>query len=357
MRKLLTFAVLGLAVALVGCEKEGGAANTPAPGTSTGGGTATKDGKGLKMVFIPKSTGNAYFAVVDSGFEAACKEIGAECTMTGPAQADATSQIPIIKDQIQRGVDVIVVSANAPDTLNQVFDEAKAKGITVMTVDSDLTGNEAHRDASVMSPDAKSVGEGQLELLGSKIGYEGPIAILSAAVDAPNQNSWIAVIKDALKTPKYSKMKLVDVVFGNDDTQKSTTECEALLSKHPDLKGIISPTTMGLKAAAQTLKIAGVYPGGPKANGKGIVLVGLAGPSDAAGYIKDGVIPASQLWVAKDMGTVAAYAGEALHTGKVKPTDGASVDVPVLGKRTFGKNGVMPSGPVVTYDKSNIDKS
>ena len=38
-------------------------------------------------------------------------------------------------------------------------------------------------------------------------------------------------------------------VYGNDEDQKSFTETQGLLRKYPDLKGIISPTTVGIAAA------------------------------------------------------------------------------------------------------------
>ena len=63
-------------------------------------------------------------------------------------------------------------------------------------------------------------------------------------------------MKETLKDPKYAKMKLVDIVYGDDQPEKSTTVCEGLLSTHPDLRGIISPTSVGLAAAAQTIKLA-----------------------------------------------------------------------------------------------------
>ena len=48
-------------------------------------------------------------------------------------------------------------------------------------------------------------------------------------------------------------MKLVDVVYGNDDPATSLTVLQGLLSAHPDLAGIISPTTVGISTAAQYL--------------------------------------------------------------------------------------------------------
>ncbi len=336
-----------IALALViGCAPKEQAATTS--------GTASGSGKKLSVVYIPKNTGNPYFNDVKRGFEDACKELGADFTTVGPATADATSQIPIIKEQIQRGVDVIAISANSPNALNQVMDQAKSKGIVVITVDSDLTGNESHRDACTLPTDFSKVGEGQVELLGKLIGYEGEIAILSATTDAPNQNAWIEKMKDTLKEPAYSKMKLVEIAYGDDEPQKSTTECEALLTKHPNLRGIISPTTVGVAAAAQVLEQRGVYAGGPYAKGMGIELTGLGTPDQMRRFVESGVVKAFQLWAPYNEGFLAAIIGTRMKSGELKPVPGLEIDALKLGKRTFTEKLELVGSPLVTFDKKNI---
>ena len=59
----------------------------------------------FKIVYIGKNTGNPYFDSITGGFEDACKQIGCEFEFVAPATAEATSQIPIIEAQIQRGVE------------------------------------------------------------------------------------------------------------------------------------------------------------------------------------------------------------------------------------------------------------
>lgn len=311
-------------------------------------------GQKLKIVYIPKQTANPYFDDLSRGMEEAAKQLGHEYAMIGPATGEATSQIPIIKEQIQRGVDIIAISANSPDALNRTLDDAAKRGILVITIDSDLTGNESYRAACVLQTDFSKVGASQVELLGSQIGYEGEIAILSATRDAPNQNTWIAGMKEALNDPKYAKMRLVDIVYGDDQSEKSATETEALLAKHPDLRGIISPTSVGLAAAAKSIENAGVYPGGPNAKGPGLVLTGLSTPKQMRGYVEKSVVQSFQLWSPYDMGVLACHMADQIKKGKLKPAEGVVFEVPGLGKRAFGKNNIVILGPLLTFDKSNI---
>ena len=60
-------------------------------------------------------------------------------------------------------------------------------------------------------------------------------------------------MKDELKKPEYKDIKLVKVAYGDDDDQKSFQETQGLLQAYPNLKGIISPTTVGIAAAARYL--------------------------------------------------------------------------------------------------------
>lgn len=354
--KNLSLALISIvAIFAAGCAGPATPESKGAEPTATEGGKAPEGGAKLKIVFIPKNTGNPYFSEVDKGFVEAAKELGYDYTTTAPATAEATSQIPIIKEQVQRGVNVIAIAPNSPDALNPALDEARSKGVVVITVDADLVGNETHRDACVLPTDFKKIGSEQIELLGKLTNYEGEFAILSATTDAPNQNAWIATMKDTLKDAKYAKMKLIETVYGDDEPVKSTTECEALLAKHPNLAGILSPTSVGLAAAAQVVERAGVYPGGKSAKGKGLQLTGLSTPNQLKKAIKGGVVTSFQLWSPANMGYLAVHLGAQIHDKKVTPKAGATFETAKLGKLTFTEKLELHAGPLTTFDKSNIE--
>ena len=352
MQKLLPIFIA--AIALAGCGTTDSGSNAP----TTTGTTSEKPAAGgkLSVVYIPKSSGNPYFKQVQVGYEKAAKDMDFTFDTQAPASAEATSQLSVIKDQIQRGVGVIAISPNSPDALNEALDEARAKGIIVITVDADLTGNESHRDAAVLPTDFAQVGPSQLELLSRTINYEGEFAILSATTDAPNQNAWIAGMKTALKEPKYAKMKLVATVYGDDDSQKSSTEAEGLLTKYPNLRGIISPTSVGLAAAAQVIENAGVYPGGSHAKNGGIALTGLSTPDQLRKAVTKGVVKSFQLWSPEDMGYVAAYIGVKLKEKQLELKPGSKVEIKGKSAVSVTDKNVIFTGPLVTFDLKNIDQ-
>ena len=208
------------------------------------------------------------------------------------------------------------------------------------------------------APDARSVfvnqvttqlvGENQVESIGKQIGYKGDIAILSATANATNQNAWIKVMKETLKKPKYKDMKLVKVAYGDDDDQKSFQQMQGLIQAYPNLKGVISPTTVGVAAAARYLS---------KSPEKGKVkLTGLGFPNQMRKFVDDGTVSEFQLWVPKDVGYLAGQAAAALVAGRITGKPGETFTAGRLGKYTIGQNGEIVLGPLTTFNKENISK-
>lgn len=310
--------------------------------------TQVTGAKSVKIVFIPKNTGNPYFDSLINGFKKASEEQGCEFSTVAPATAEATSQLPFIKEQMQRGVNVLAICPNSPDALNQVFKEARSKGIIVLTVNADIPGNEEYRDACVLPMDFNLTGRSQVELMGSLIDYKGKIALLSATTDAPDQNFWIKGMKEALKEPKYQGMKLAEIAYGNDDPQKSLTECEALLTKYPDLRGIIAPTTVAIAAAAQCVETAKKAPK--------VQVTGLGTPNQMRRFIKNGTVTAFALWSPYDEGYLSACLAVGLATKKIEPEPGGLFSVPRLGERKFAEKNVVVTGPPVVFTKENIEE-
>ena len=177
-----------------------------------------------------------------------------------------------------------------------------------------------------------------MQLLAKQIGPEGgEIAILSATPNATNQNTWIKFMKDELAKPEYSKFKLVKTAYGNDDDQKSFEETQGLLQAYPDLKGIISPTTVGIAAAARYLQ-------GSDSKGK-VKLTGLGTPNQLRDFVKDGTIEGFELWDPGKLGYLAAYAAGALASGVITGAEGDKFTAGDLGEKDSRRQGRDPARP------------
>jgi rhamnose transport system substrate-binding protein len=249
---------------------------------------------------IPKNLGNNYFTVADSvktgGALAALQTLGETGTETSGSAATSASQLPAIQAAIAKGANVLIVSATDPTALCPTLKSAMARGVTVVTYDSDA--------------------------------------------------AWIGYMKQELK--KYPNMHLVSTVYGNDDPTTATQVTQGLLQKYPHLAGIISPTTVGIAAAAAVLDT-------PQYRGK-VKLTGLGTPLSLKKFVDDGTIQAFELWDPSKLGYLAAYAAVNVASKKITGAQGQSFTAGKLGSYTVGPDNTIILGPPTVFDKSNIDQ-
>ena len=315
-------------------------------GGSSSGSSSGALKKGLKVFIIPKNLGNNYFTTADSaktgGAISALDTLGESGTETSGTAATPASQIPAIQAAIAKGANVLIVSATDPSALCPTLNAAMKKGITVVTYDSDAP---SCRDLFVNQASTAEIGTSEVDLLAKELHDTGEIGIVSAAATATNQNAWIGYMKQEMT--KYPKMKLVSIVYGNDDPPTATQVTEGLLEKYPNLKGIISPTTVGILAAAQVVAT-------PKWKGK-VIVTGLGTPDEMKAYVADGVAPAFILWNPANLGYLAAYAAVNLASKKITNAEGQTFSAGKLGKYTIGTDHTILLGPPTVFNSANIN--
>jgi rhamnose transport system substrate-binding protein len=328
--------VASLALVTSACGGSGGS-------TASGGSGGSSDK--VSVTFLPKNLGNPYFDTSDKGGKKAVTEFGGTFQEVGPDQASPDAQVPFINTAAQQGVKALVVSANDPKAIGSALDQARSAGTKVVTFDSDTEPQ--YRDLFVNQASAEGIAKVQVDLITKQIKDSGEVAILSAAANATNQNAWIKLMKDDL-AKNHPNVKLVDTVYGNDDDQTSFDKTAALLQSHPNLKGIISPTTVGVAAAARYISTS-------KSKGK-VMVTGLGTPNQMRKYVKDGTVQAFALWNPEDLGYLAAYAAKALVAGDIKGDQGDTFTAGKLGKYTVGKDKTVLLGDPFVFDAKNIDK-
>jgi rhamnose transport system substrate-binding protein len=339
-----------LAVGLTACggtTRDSVAANPSAEATSAAAADPNAPLKeGLKIAFLPKQLNNPYSDIEVSGGQAAVTELKGEYKLVGPNDASASSQVSYINTLIQQQQDVIGIAANDPNAVCPSLNQARQAGIKVVAFDSDAA--KECRDVFINQATTQGIGEYLVASASKLVGGQGEIAILSATPNATNQNAWIAVMQEELKKPENAGLKLVATVYGNDDDQKSFQEAQGLLQTYPNLKAIVSPTTVGIAAASR-------YVSSSAYKGK-VQITGLGTPNQMREYIKDGTVTEFALWNPADIGYLAGYAGAALASGKITGKEGETFTAGKLGDYTVGADGEIVLGPPTTFDAANIDQ-
>ena len=352
-RLLASVLVAALAVLAAACgetkNSSSSGSSSQSSSTASSSGAANAEApipKGLKTVSIPKQLGNPYEEFEHSGVQEALKQLGGSDRIQGSTDAGASSQVPLINSIVQQKPSAIIIAGNDPNAVAPALKQAAQRGIKVVAMDSDVAPDA--RSVFINQVTTKLVGQNQVESIAKQIGNKGQIAILSATANATNQNAWIKVMKDTLKDPKYKDIKLVKVAYGDDDDQKSFQQMQGLIQAYPNLKGVISPTTVGVAAAARYLSTS------PE-KGK-VKLTGLGFPNQMRKFVDNGTVDEFQLWVPKDVGYLAGQAAAALVAGRITGKPGETFTAGRLGKYTIGPNSEIVLGPLTTFNKENIGK-
>ncbi len=295
------------------------------------------DGEGLEgtNIFMFKSTGNAFGDLMAEGFTKAVTDAGQKAAYKSPSETTVAAQVEMLDTLITQKVKSITISTNGDTGYDQVFKKAADAGIKIVSVDSkaspeyrlthiDQTLPEAIGSSLVQAATLIALGidypeDGNMEAavataLGSYSGPELKFGVLSAGIDTPVQNNWIAKMEDELAKDVY-KGKVsatLDKKYGNDDPTESTTQANAFVSENA-VNVIISPTTVGMASAGQVLK----------SSGSPIKLTGLGLPSEMQSFMPlkaddnafDFVCPYMMLWDVIKLGEVAGAASLAAADG------------------------------------------
>ncbi len=295
--------------------------------------------------FLPKLDTDPYFQVAKTGGEEAAAEIGGKVVQQAPSQATAEAQIEFVNNLVAQKVDVIAIAGNDANALAPALKRAAAQGVRVISYNSDVAPEA--RTVFINQAKGDSLAEMMLESMYGMIG-EGDFAILSSTPTATNQNAWIAFMKDKMASdPKYSKMNLVQIAYGQESEQVNQQQTLALVEAFPNLKGIIIPAGIGLPAAARALEQAGTI-------GK-VKLTGLAPATLIKKYIEAGQVQ-DIWWNVKDLGYLTYYAAQAVAQCKITGKEGETFDAGRLGQYTIGANGEVVLGPAQIVTPKNVEE-
>jgi ABC-type sugar transport system substrate-binding protein len=330
----LLWLLLALLSGLTGCGK-----TSPASGDAS---TSTGTRK-LTIALMPKSKGNAYFISCKTGAERAAKDLSVDLIFDGPTDPDPAKQNEIIDNWITLGVDAIAAACENKEGISTALRKARAKGIKVITYDSDAAQDA--REFFVNQATPEGIANALMDEAARLCGNEGEFAIITASLTAANMNEWQKFI-ELRRSSSYPKLKMVGLRPCDDLKDRAQAEATALLSANPNLKLIMAICSPAVPGAAEAVKQAG------KAGS--VKVIGLGLPSENRRYVKDGVTDTVILWKTEDLGYLTVCAAKALADGTLKP--GVSFfQAGPIGKFEIQGDNILLGKPFL-FNKSNIDQ-
>jgi ribose transport system substrate-binding protein len=203
----------------------------------------------IAMVF--KVLNNAFTPPLQQGCAAAAKDLGVECIFLGPQEYNEAQEVQMAQDMIQRGVDGLAVSAGNPKAMAIALKAAKAKGIPVVTFDSDVLPEFKDLRYTFIGTDNYLFGAKLAELV-LQTKKAGTVCIQSGAPASLNLDDRIQGIRDTLGGSSRDKpiKRLTGQngwrepdgcpVYNNDSIQLAAQQVFDVLTAQPKLDAFVA---------------------------------------------------------------------------------------------------------------------
>src|SRR5919112_4941007 len=228
-------ALSAMCIAALACSG-GGDGKTAATGDSTAkpGGA----GKGIKIAMIAKSSDNPVFLAARTGAEAAARKASAdykidvEIAWLTPPQEDGQVQAQRIAQAVNEGAHAVLISCSDAGKVTGAINDAVARGVEVMTFDSDAP--QSKRFAFYGVDDARA-GQQTMAELATLLGGKGNVAILAGNQNAPNLQKRVQGAKT--EAAKYPGIKIVGVFNHVETPQDASAEVIRVNNAYPEITG------------------------------------------------------------------------------------------------------------------------
>ncbi|WP_029136489.1 autoinducer 2 ABC transporter substrate-binding protein [Nakamurella lactea] len=338
---------LGLAACGVSSKDGAGSAGAAAAGSSGAAGSGSAPTSGFTLLETPKWTGFPYFEQARIGGEKAAKELADSFTYAGADHPDSSLQTETLQNFLTQRPSAILVAAIDGDAIAPVLKKARQQGIKVVSFEGDAAVDARDVFCNPVGYELIATTELDCALLNDPDG--GKVAFVAASPTAPNHTAIIKYMREHIENdPKYAKLTAIDdVQYANDDDATSYNVAVNLMQAHPDLKFIISPSSVSVPAAARAIVASG-------RKGK-VYATGQTLPNSVKEFMKDGSMKASMMWDPQELGYIAVYAAHHLITGDLTGEEGATFEAGSAGKFTVGKDGEIVYKKPLVFTPDNID--
>ena len=221
---------LGLALAAAGCGK---------PAEPTGAGTGAPAGRErIRIAMIGKSSTNPVFLSARTGAEAAAREISVraaidvEVLWLTPPQEDGQLQAQRIAQAVNEGASAVLIACSDAGKVTGAIDDAVARGVPVMTFDSDAP---ASKRFAYYGVDDVETGRRLMRELAQLMGGRGKVGVLAGNQNAPNLRKRVEGVKE--EAAKYPGLQVVGVFNHTETPQDAAAEVVRVGNAYPEING------------------------------------------------------------------------------------------------------------------------
>lgn len=212
--------------------------------------------KSINVVFIPKSSDQAFWTFMRQGVEKAIREVrNVTLTWRGPAYNDDTdSQIKILDVYTRPDVDAIIIVPTDRTRLVAPVNKAVALGIKVIVVDSALDSNLVQ---NFITTDNYAAGRLAAERLSALLNGQGKVLLFRTVAGSASTDDRANGFIDYLKT-NSPKITIAADEYGGGSKGKAYHKAVDLLSILQQVDGIFAVNESTSEGMLRALREAGL---------------------------------------------------------------------------------------------------
>jgi len=192
----------------------------------------------ITIAMIAKSSSNPVFLAARTGAEAAAKEMSdstkvrVEVVWLTPPQEDGQVQAQRIAQAVNDGADAILISCSDASKVTGAINDAVARGVAVMTFDSDAPQSQRFAYYGV---DDMQTGRSTMAELATLMGGKGKVAILAGNQNAPNLQKRVQGARE--EAARYPGIQVVGTFNHIETPQDAAAEVIRVNNAYPDIGG------------------------------------------------------------------------------------------------------------------------
>lgn len=217
------------------------------------GGYAAAQDK-MYIPLISKGFQHQFWQAVKAGADKAGAEFGVEVTFEGPdTEAQVDKQMDMLAAALAKKPAAIGFAALDSQAAIPLLKQAQAAGIPVIAFDS---GVDSDIPAATASTDNLAAAALAADKMAELIGGAGKVALVvhdqTSRTGIDRRDGFVNEVK-----AKYPDIEIVDIQYGAGDQLQSTEITKAILTAHPDLKGIFGANEGSALGVVNAIKETG----------------------------------------------------------------------------------------------------
>ena len=232
----------------------------------------------VKIGFITKFPVDFYFLLVNASKKWDKATAGASVIYaSGKSGTDDAGEIAAIQNMVAQGVKGIAITPTSP-AVSAALDKAIKAGVKVVLMDNDIPAWK--KKSSVVATNNFKGGQLAGQYLAKHLKAGDTLGVLEGNPANPALVQRVTGMLSGLGAMK-SKIKVVSKLETDCDQTKGATAAQTILTANPSLTAMYSACGPPALGAIQSIKNAGIKPGG-------IILVGFDASTDEVKAIKAG---------------------------------------------------------------------